>query len=128
MTAEPFNVVLARLLEERGLTPHGLFTRVREQTGWGSSTGFSKMVAGELVPAPEGIRLVAAALDVEPELFAEYRLGVAREALDWREVGLEQALANLGELDVDTPEGTELAGRVRRAERSIEKALEQLRG
>jgi len=129
VSVEPFDVVLTRLLAEREMTPHGLSVQLREQTGWGSSIALSKMTRGELVPGPEGIRHIARVLEVDPDVFAEYRLAVAREALDWREVGLEQALASLGELDVTpAPAGAELTGRVKRAERAIERALRELRG
>ncbi len=126
-STDPLRVVLEQLLAEREMTAHALSVEVREQTGWGSSIGISKIMRGELVPGPEGLRHIAAVLGVEPEVFAEYRLGVAREALDWREVGLGQALTNLGELDVEpAPDGAELAGRIKRAERALESALREL--
>jgi hypothetical protein len=40
---------------------------------------------------------IAEALNVEPEVFAEYRLQARRHALDWRAVGLKNALRALGE-------------------------------
>lgn len=41
------------------------------------------------------MELLALALDVEPETFVEYRLAIARRALDERQVGLEAAAAML---------------------------------
>lgn len=42
---------------------------------------------------------LAGALEVEPETFAEYRLAQARQQLDERQVGLEQAVENLRRLE-----------------------------
>ncbi len=49
-------------------------------------------------PRPERIKYVAEALGVPPEEFPEYRLAKARELLDERHHGLDQALTNLAEI------------------------------
>lgn len=50
---------------------------------------------GKGQPAIPFLETLAAAIDVDPEEFPEYRLAVARRALDESEVGLVQALENL---------------------------------
>lgn len=47
----------------------------------------------------ELIQTLAAALDVAPEEFPEYRLALARRELDEREVGLDQAVAMLTQIE-----------------------------
>jgi transcriptional regulator with XRE-family HTH domain len=46
-------------------------------------------------PSPTTLARVAKALDIEPDEFPEYRLALARNRLDDRVVGLDQALATL---------------------------------
>lgn len=50
-------------------------------------------------PTAATIADVARALGVEPEEFPEYRLAMAREMLDERVVGLDQALATLTQFE-----------------------------
>jgi hypothetical protein len=54
-------------------------------------------VAGERNVTPELIEEVSRALRVKPQHFAEYRLHEARTAFDPRDLGFDQALANLEE-------------------------------
>jgi hypothetical protein len=54
-----------------------------------------KAVTGERAPARKIMEAVAAQLDVEPSIFPEWRLCMAARDFDPREVGEEQALANL---------------------------------
>lgn len=62
----------------------------------GTSSGlFRKAMRGERRPTPALMEAVAGALGVEPTCFAEYRLALARLALDEREVGVPAALAAL---------------------------------
>jgi transcriptional regulator with XRE-family HTH domain len=58
----------------------------------------SQLRRGTRPMAPDILRGIAGALDVEPEAFAEYRLAMARRQLDEREVGLDQAATNLTQL------------------------------
>jgi hypothetical protein len=46
------------------------------------------------LPSTAAIKLIALALDVEPQHFAEYRLAEARALLDERGRGLDAALAH----------------------------------
>lgn len=95
MTTEPLSLVLTRLMAERDVSGAGVAKKLREKYDWGSAVAVSKMRQGELVPSIEGMRRLADVLEVEPEVFAEYRLAVVRESLDWREVGLDRAVKNL---------------------------------
>lgn len=54
------------------------------------------------------LRGIAGALGVPPETFAEYQLAEARRQLDEREIGLDQAVANLRRLEVDSPAAAEI--------------------
>jgi transcriptional regulator with XRE-family HTH domain len=66
----------------------------------------SQLRKGSRPLAPDVLRGIAGALGIEPERFAEYRLAVARQQLDERAIGLEQAVANLRALeDMVTEEG-----------------------
>lgn len=95
-SSDPFHLTLKRLLVDADLTPYALSRKCRE-LGWGSSSGINNCARGTFVPGLEGIEVIARALQVPPETFAEYRLLRARRELDFRAVGLERALKNLGE-------------------------------
>jgi transcriptional regulator with XRE-family HTH domain len=64
--------------------------------------------AGTNQPGPETIRALAHALGVPPEEFPEYGLALARQKLDERKVGLDQAIRNFSEVKaamrLETPE------------------------
>lgn len=92
---EPFHVVYKRLLLERGITSYALARILRERYGWGSSPATSQIERGLLVPKLERMRQIAEVLEAKPEVFAEYRLALVREQLDWRAVGLEEAVRAL---------------------------------
>jgi transcriptional regulator with XRE-family HTH domain len=71
-------------------------TRTVDSTGKGLSHGYlTQLATGAAPPLRGAMTLIARALSVEPEYFAEYRLAKARAALDERETPLEEALANL---------------------------------
>lgn len=97
-TDKPFGTALAELLREAD------FTTSSGNVNWHAFSrevdGFSyeymrKIVAGERPPSPQFMEECARALRVMPEHFAEYRLAMARRQFDAREVGFDQALANL---------------------------------
>jgi plasmid maintenance system antidote protein VapI len=54
-----------------------------------------KAVNGQRGVTPELIEEVARALRIRPQHFVEYRLHEARQVFDPREVGFDQALANV---------------------------------
>jgi hypothetical protein len=62
-----------------------------------------KAVTGDRQPAPKVIEAVSDALSIPPATFVEYKLWVARRALDPNEVGLEEAVRNLVLLDQPRP-------------------------
>ena len=101
---QPFGVVLKRLRKERKLSLEALAYATRdadpERQGV-SFGGVGHLERGAHQPQLRTMELIAAALGVEPELFAEYRLAMARQALDERQVGLDRALANLRALRSD---------------------------
>lgn len=54
-----------------------------------------KAITGERQPSPKVMEEAAAALGVTPDLFIEYRVWNAQRQFDPREVGVQEALANL---------------------------------
>jgi transcriptional regulator with XRE-family HTH domain len=75
-----FAPTLARLIDERGLSYRVLGLRT------GLSAGYLNHLAHGKRPAPQNgvIEAIAAALDVEPASFREYRLRVVVERLELR--------------------------------------------
>jgi transcriptional regulator with XRE-family HTH domain len=95
-SAKPFGEALRALMDAHGLTYRALAERIREVDGKGITHAHINMLAnGHDKPSMRAMELIAAACDVDPDYFAEYRLAVAMRELDPNEVGLEQALANL---------------------------------
>lgn len=95
-TPEPFRHAVRRLREERGLTQDAFVREVAglEIDGAGSSKVLQSLqgVTRPNLPVMEG---VARVLDVPVHTFAEYRLLLARLALDEEVSGLEQAMERL---------------------------------
>ncbi len=93
---EPFGDALRALMAERGLSYRGLAEATRKLDGRGMTHAHINMLAnGHDKPSTRAMELIAAACEVEPDYFAEYRLAAAMRLLDPAEVGLEQALENL---------------------------------
>lgn len=96
MFDKPFPEALQHLLEQRGISTRQLSERSHAvNDGWGSQSMISLYLTGKQPPTPKAIERLARALDVEPEVFAEYRLSLARAQLDPDQVGLKLALNNL---------------------------------
>lgn len=55
--------------------------------------------AGKWSATPETLRAIAHGLGIEPERFPQYRLALLRQQFDEREVGLDEAISNLADLD-----------------------------
>lgn len=101
----PFPEVLAQLRHERGMTVEdvGLELRARVRAR-GESTkrqgasfsSFQKHAAGTAAGAPSMflMEMVADVFNVEPEVFAEYRLAKARSLFDERQRPLLEAIQN----------------------------------
>lgn len=95
---KPFGTVVRDLLIDRAMvTPMGNpnWSSFALQLTTTSYESLRKAVTGEREPSPKIMEEVAAALEVEPSLFSEYQLWLARRAFDPDEVGQEQALSNL---------------------------------
>lgn len=95
-STKPFGESLRALMDSRSLTYRGLAEATRKLDGKGITHAHINMLAnGHDKPSMRAMELIAAACDVSPDYFAEYRLAAAMRELDPSEVGLEQALENL---------------------------------
>jgi transcriptional regulator with XRE-family HTH domain len=95
-SSQPFGQALRLLMESRRLSYRGLAQEIRKLDRTGISHAHINMLAnGHDKPSMRAMELIARACGVEPDYFAEYRLGRAMRELDPTEVGLEQALENL---------------------------------
>jgi len=100
-TDEPLSRALPALMRERGLSYRALATRTREHAsdGPGVTSGhLANLVSGRSRGSAPVLELLAAALDIRPEYFAEYRLAVLRRSLDERAVGFDAACRRYSEL------------------------------
>lgn len=95
---DDFRALVGRLRAERGMSLEDLAFEARAHAPGGavSLSLIQKRLApgSDARPSRELLEAIAAALDVDPNEFAEYRLARAREDLDERVVGLEEALEN----------------------------------
>ena len=83
-------------MDSHSLTYRGLAEATRKLDGKGITHAHINMLAnGHDKPSMRAMELIAAACEVDPDYFAEYRLAAAMRELDPAEVGLEQALENL---------------------------------
>lgn len=105
-------------MEQRGVGLRELTRRCQSQ-GWGSLRSIQLLLSGELRPTQHAVEHVAQALNVEPEIFAEYRLAQVRFEFDPLALspdhyaeGLRKALANLRRLEAS---GYRLGSRPKRA-------------
>lgn len=100
---EPFGDRLRRIRDAKGVSRSQLSraTVTVDPEGAGLPEITIKALEGgrRLQPRPKTIELLAAALDVLPAEFPEYRLALARAALDEQAVGLEQALQTLAAIE-----------------------------
>lgn len=93
---EPFAERLRRLAREHGTSLERIFNEAYDPETRGTSPAqMKKIMRGEREVKPHTIEAIATALGVAPDEFPEYRLALARQLLDEREVGLDQALATL---------------------------------
>lgn len=89
-----FPEALEALLGEQDVSRRELVRRCRKH-GWGNVATVHYLATGEEPPTIRAMENIATALSVSPNFFAEYRLAMARAALDESVVGLEKALAAL---------------------------------
>ncbi len=75
---EPFGPTIEHLMAETGLTYRGLAAKTQLSAGY-----LNHLVHGNRpVPSKNVVERLAAALEVEPELFREYRLRVINDRLE----------------------------------------------
>lgn len=102
MAPKPFRELLPLLRAQRGWSREALSHRAFQADEEGTSVAqITAIERGARYPSAKTIAALAAALEIPPETFAEYRLAKAREQLDERVVGLEQAVENLSRLPED---------------------------
>src|SRR5437588_11993075 len=95
-STKPFGESLRALMDARTLTYRGLAEATRKLDGKGITHAHINMLAnGHDKPSMRAMELIAAACEVGPDYFAEYRLAAAMRELDPGEVGLGQAPENL---------------------------------
>lgn len=94
----PFGVKLRDLLQERGITTgmgNANFKAFAELLPTIHYETLRKQVSGERPVGIDTMKETAEALNIPPTTFDEYALWDAQRDFDPREVGTEQALANL---------------------------------
>lgn len=97
-TTKPFREALAELLRDNDYTTQTgnvnwhAFAAELDDIGY---EALRKSLAGTRTVTPHIMEACARALRIKPEHFAEYRIWQAGRDFDVREVGYEQALANL---------------------------------
>ncbi len=85
MTNKPFHDALSELLIERDWSQRELARRTnKEIADWGSSAVFSQYMKRADPPSMQAMENVAKVLRIDPRHFIEYRIDLAREALNWR--------------------------------------------
>jgi hypothetical protein len=93
-----FGQLLRDLLIERGYTTaigNPDWPRFAMELGGIRYESLRKAVTRERAPSVKIMESCASALGVEPNIFWEYELAQVRRAFDLREVGVEEAFANL---------------------------------
>jgi transcriptional regulator with XRE-family HTH domain len=100
--AEDYRARIARLRAARGMSLEDLAFEARSHAPKGTvslSLIQKRLAPGSTAqPTPQMLEALAGALGVDPSEFGEYRLAKARQLLDEREHGLDDALATLTQL------------------------------
>jgi transcriptional regulator with XRE-family HTH domain len=126
---ERYRDVVARLRAEQNLSLEDVAYRARryaeehfeEEARHGVSLSLiqKRLAPGNRRrPSETLLEALAAALEVEPQVFIEYRLAAARRIFDEEVVGLDQAVVNLRELERLLEEGA-----LRPLDLAVEQAL-----
>jgi transcriptional regulator with XRE-family HTH domain len=100
----PLSEWLQAIREERGLSFRDLAaeTRAADPKGRGlNHSHIAGLTNGREVPGEHALELLAAALEIPIDSFAEYRLARFREQFDDRRVGPQRAWSNLESLERD---------------------------
>jgi transcriptional regulator with XRE-family HTH domain len=96
-----FAEVFHDLRRTRGLTYRELAARTvhLDPEGKGLTHGYlASLAKGNETPTKRAIEVIANALEIEPQVFVEWRLAVVRTHFDEQAVGLERAATNLSDL------------------------------
>lgn len=83
-TMKPFNQAMSELLADRDVSISEAARRMRKKVGWGSKQTISACMSGRDPLTTDLMEGLAAALEVKPEFFAEYRMEMIRRKLWWR--------------------------------------------
>lgn len=122
-----FGQRLRALREDRGLSLHRLSLALYEadaDKGRVYDASFiSKIEKDNARPPTNLMVLLGEVLNPSKEELPEYHLAMMRRALDEREVGLDQALANLQHLDETATRADDLGGWLTQQGRDLEQAL-----
>jgi transcriptional regulator with XRE-family HTH domain len=96
----PFGERLRAMRRAKGVSLENFAFEVRRyaKNAGGTFSHIGKLERGLLYPTPEMLEAIAKALEVEPEVFPEYRLAKLRELFDERIVTLDEAMENAREL------------------------------
>lgn len=93
---EPFPARVKRLAAERKLSVAQVGQEAADYNVRGTTVStLNKAMRGKRHPGRRLVENIAQVLEVDPWEFPEYRLATLRAALDEREVGLDQAVANI---------------------------------
>lgn len=99
-----FPVALRELFDIYGISQREASRRTRETGQKGlSHVTISFLLQGKMDPSRQAMEWLALAFGVAPGYFAEYRLRVARDALDPKIVGLSRALNALKKMPKSFP-------------------------
>lgn len=104
----PFAETLQRIVQERGVTNrvgNVVWRQFADDLPTIHYETLRKMLSGERLLDLESLEEIAKAAEVDPAAFVEYRVLRARQLFDVREVGLDQAVANLRRLFPDRVPG-----------------------
>ena len=96
MTNDDFATALGALLAERDWSGRQLSRATKEDGQKGlSHPTVAMLLRGDLEPSVNAMTVIAKALRIKEDYFAEYRLEQARSRLNWRTVGVPAALKEL---------------------------------
>jgi|GEM_PF-4372787 len=92
---EEFRTLLLKYREQRKMSQDDLAYAARELAPKMTGGYIGHLERGEKRPSADTIAALARGLDLPAETFTEYRLALIRRLFDEREIGLDQAEANL---------------------------------
>jgi transcriptional regulator with XRE-family HTH domain len=102
VSVKPIRELLPEIRASKGWSrdrlSHQAFAIDQEGTSGALIAGIER---GTRRASPRTIAALATALDVEPTVFAEYRLALARHIFDEEKVGLDQAVETLESIDLE---------------------------